>query len=72
MVKQINVQNFEQIKSILNAAVSCRGDIGVHDTRGSIADAKSILGLMSLDYSHPVTVVSEDEHELRRVCKAVN
>lgn len=72
MVKQINIQNFEQIKSILNEAVNCRDDIGVHDTRGSIADAKSILGLMSLDYSRPVTVVSENERELRRVCRAVN
>ena len=72
MVKQINIQNFEQVKQILNAATSCRDNIGVHDMRGSIADAKSILGLMSLDYSHPVKVVSENEAELRRVCKAVN
>ena len=72
MVKQINIQNFEQVKKILNEAVSCRDNIGVHDMRGSVADAKSILGLMRLDYSRPVKVVSENEAELRRVCKAVH
>lgn len=72
MVKQINIQNFEQVKRMLNAAVSCRDNIGVHDMRGSIADAKSILGLMSLDYSQPVKVVSENEAELHRVCRAVH
>ena len=72
MRKQITIQNFGQIQSMLNAAVNCRGNIGVHDTRGSVADAKSILGLMRLDYSRPVTVESENEPELRSVCKAVH
>ncbi len=39
--------------------------------RGSIADAKSILGMMSLDFSHPVKLVSEDERDLNRVYKAL-
>ena len=38
---------------------------------GSIADAKSILGLMSLDYSAPVKLVSENEAELDRVYRSV-
>ena len=45
----------------MNAATHCVDEIGVHDGKGSIADAKSILGLMSLDYTHPVMLVSENE-----------
>ena len=47
-------------------------EIGVHDGKGSIADAKSILGLMSLDYTHPVMLVSENEKELQRVYEAIS
>lgn len=72
MVKQIKISNFNEVKNIMNAASRCCNDIGVHDAKGSIADAKSILGLMSLDYTHPVLLVSEDEEELERVYKAVN
>lgn len=39
--------------------------------RGSIADAKSILGMMNLDFSHPVELVSENERDLNRVYKAL-
>ena len=72
MVKQIKISNFNEVKNIMNAASRCYNDIGVHDAKGSIADAKRILGLMSLDYTHPVLLVSEDEEELERVYKALN
>ena len=72
MVKQIKISNFNEVKNIMNAASRCYNDIGVHDAKGRIADAKSILGLMSLDYTHPVLLVSEDEEELERVYKALN
>jgi len=71
MIRQIKISNFEQVKNILHAAEGCRDAIGVHDERGSAADARSILGLMSLDYSRPVILVSENESELRRVYKSV-
>ena len=48
MVKQIKISNFTEVKNIMNAATHCVDEIGVHDGKGSIADAKSILGLMSL------------------------
>ncbi|MEG1926934.1 MAG: hypothetical protein RR415_14445, partial [Ruthenibacterium sp.] len=71
MVKQVTVSNFTQVKTILNAATGSFADIGVHDTKGSIADAKSILGLMSLDYTKPVLLVSEDVDELEKVYRAL-
>lgn len=72
MVKQVKISNFSEVKSIMNAAAKCVDEIGVHDMQGSIADAKSILGLMSLDYTKPVMLVSENEAELERVCSVLN
>ena len=72
MVKQVKITNFTEVKNILNAASSCPDEIGVHDTKGSIADAKSILGLMSLDYTKPVMLVSENESALEHVMRALS
>ena len=81
MVKQVKVSNFTEVKGIVSAAAKCYNDVGVHDMKGSIADAKSILGMMllascilgmmSLDYSHPVKIVCEDEHDLNSVVNAI-
>ena len=49
MVKQVKVSNFTEVKGIVSAAAKCYNAVGVHDMKGSIADAKSILGMMSLE-----------------------
>lgn len=71
MVKQVKVSNFTEVKGIVSAAAKCYNAVGVHDMKGSIADAKSILGMMSLDYSHPVKIVCEDERDLNSVVNAI-
>jgi phosphotransferase system HPr-like phosphotransfer protein len=71
MVRQVKVSNFVEVEEIVSAAAKCYNDVGVHDNKGSIADAKSILGMMSLDYSHPVKIICEDEKELNRVMHAL-
>ena len=71
MVKQVKVSNFTEVKGIVSAAAKCYNAVGVHDMKGSIADAKSILGMMSLDYSHPVKIVCEDEGDLSRIVSAI-
>ncbi len=72
MVKQVKISNFSEVREIVSAATEFYNDkIGVHDIKGSIADAKSILGMMSLDYSHPVEIVCEDENVLARVVKGL-
>lgn len=50
-------------------AMQSSRDIGVHTTDGKIADAKSILGLMALDYNKPVKVVTEDSHFIKQIEK---
>ncbi len=71
MVKQVKISSFNEVKSIVAAATLCIDQIGVHDQQGSIADAKSILGLMSLDYTKPVLLVSENSEELEKVYAAL-
>ncbi|HIX18172.1 MAG TPA: HPr family phosphocarrier protein [Candidatus Gemmiger faecavium] len=71
MVRQVKVSNFAEVQGIVSAAAKCYNEVGVHDVKGSIADAKSILGLMSLDFSQPVKIVCEDENDLNRVVKAI-
>lgn len=41
----------------------------MHTDHNQIADAKSILGLMALDYDQPVKVVTEDEDFLKKLDK---
>ena len=68
MVRQVKVSNFAEVQGIVSAAAKCYNEVGVHDMT---ADAKSILGMMSLDYSHPVKIVCEDEHDLDCVIQAL-
>ena len=72
MVKQVNIKSLSQVKEIVKVASRCTSDVGVHDEAGAIADAKSILGLMRLDDSRPVKVVSEDMRDLDAVVNAVS
>lgn len=69
MVMSINLKSAEDLREFMNLAWECPEDIGVHDPEGRIADAKSILGLIALDYSKPVMVVSEDEKIFKKIEK---
>ena len=64
MVRQVKVSNFSEVQGIVSAAAKCYNEVGVHDMKGSIADAKSILGMMSLDYSRPVKIVCPAARDL--------
>lgn len=72
MVRQVKVSSFAQVQGIVSAATKCRNEIDVHDSKGSVADAKSILGMMSLDFTRPVDIVCEDEQDLDRVIDAMS
>ena len=73
MIEKVRVNNISQINKIVHAASSLNSDVGIHDANGQIADAKSLLGLLRLDYSRPVEVVSENARALpagARACRA--
>ena len=54
MIERVRVNNISQINKIVHAASCQNSDVGIHDANGQIADAKSLLGLLRLDYSRPV------------------
>ena len=68
MIEKVRVNNISQINKIVHAASSLNSDVGIHDANGQIADAKSLLGLLRLDYSRPV--VSENARALRACVRA--
>lgn len=70
MIERVRVKNIEQINKIAHIASALNSDVGIHDANGQIADAKSLLGLLRLDYSRPVEVVSENAHALRACVRA--
>ena len=61
MVREVIIDSFKQIRALQRTASQYNVSIGIHDANGSIDDAKSILGLMRLDYSRPVKIVVNDE-----------
>lgn len=71
MTKPVKVTCFKQVHNIVTAAAQCRREISVQDLKGAVADAKSILGLMNLDFSQPVEICGEDPAEVERVYNAV-
>ena len=66
MIERVRVRNIDQINKIAYVASALDSDVGIHDANGQIADAKSLLGLLRLDYTRPVEVVSENARALRK------
>jgi len=69
MIKMIKLDTAEQLREFMNLAWECPDDIGVHTVDDQIADAKSVLGLMSLDYTKPGKVVTESEGVMKSLDK---
>ena len=69
MVAFIKLESAEHLKTFMNMAWNCEDDLGVHTPDRKIADAKSVLGLMALDYSKPVQVVTENSKFIESLAK---
>lgn len=69
MITKVRLHSAEDLREFMNLAWECGDDIGVHTSNGQIADAKSILGLISLDYKEPVMVVTENEAFAKKLHK---
>lgn len=69
MILEVKLNSAEDLREFMNLAWNCYDDIGVHAPNGQIADAKSILGLIALDYSNPVKVVTENDAFLKKLDK---
>ena len=69
MYRLIKLTEANDLRDFMNLACKCRSDVRGHTDQNQIADAKSILGLMALDYNEPVKVVTEDEAFLKKLDK---
>ena len=61
MRTQIKLQDIDGAKEFVRAAVNCDFDIDVYYNRIAL-DAKSILGILSLDHRNPITVDFDGEN----------
>ncbi len=52
---QIRLHNVEEVEEFVQAASRCEFDINIYYNR-VIIDAKSLLGVMSMDLNRPLTV----------------
>lgn len=71
MAKELSITSFSQVRRIVDAAAGCYCEVNLQDMQGAVADAKSILGLMNLDYSRPVKLFGEDPTDVERIYKAL-
>ena len=67
MIRYIKLNTSNDLRDFMHLACASPMDIGVHTMDNQIADGKSVLGLMAIDNSKPVKVVSEDEEFMKQL-----
>lgn len=66
----IKLNNFMQCQRLQAVAQECV-DVCVIDSNGSTANAKSLLSLMSLDYTHKVRIIASTAEEIFAIRNAL-
>ena len=57
-----NIKNVKNIKNFIAVSQSCTSEVFIVSGKYRV-NAKSILGLFSLDLSNPVSLICEDEND---------
>lgn len=60
MIKTYKIESFIDVQTLHELATNSIDHVAVFDANGSNANAKSILGLMSLSYIEPVAIECEN------------
>lgn len=70
---EVEITNFEQVSRLNRIASSpeCNEAITVSNSNGCSADARSLLGMMSLNYSENVTLSCASKDILESVVNAI-
>ena len=72
MVKEIVINSISELQAIQRLATSVKEDVYFHSLDNSImVDAKSFIGLFTLDFSKPVLLVTESKCVMDRVEKGL-
>lgn len=62
MVTKKKFNTIQELQTLQRLATECPFDIGLHSEDDKImVDAKSYIGMYTLDFSQPILVVTEDE-----------
>ncbi len=70
MTKQITINSISELQAIQRLATAVQDDVYFHSPDNSImVDAKSFIGLFTLDFSQPVLLVTESEYVLEHIDK---
>lgn len=69
MIREIMLETPNDLRDFMRLTQTSPMDIGVHTVDNQIADGKSVLGLMAIDYREPVMVVSDDEKFMKKLDK---
>ena len=70
MITKKRFHNIEELQKIQALANRSRESVGLHSEDSSgIVDAKSFIGLLALDFTKPVLVVSEDMNFHKRIAR---
>lgn len=70
LMKKFN--NIKEIQILQELACKMDVDVGIHSLDGStIIDAKTFIGLFSINFDEPVNIVCEDENFIKKVNKLI-
>ena len=70
MTKQITIKSISELQEIQRLATAVQDDVYFHSMDNSImVDAKSFIGLFTLDFSQPVLLVTESQYVMDHVEK---
>lgn len=68
MVIPVQFESIEEIRAILRLACAADEDVFLHSPDNAImVDAKSFIGLFTLDFSKPVNVVTESPYVIHQL-----
>ncbi len=62
MISRKRIHSIQELQEIQRLASHCPDGVGLHSEDGTVMiDAKSYIGMYTLDFSKPILVVSENE-----------
>lgn len=62
----VKFNTVDNVKKFVNIANQCKGKVDVKSDR-YLVDGKSIMGVFSLDFSHELEVITENDDDLNLI-----
>lgn len=70
MVIPMQFESLEQLRALQRLACKADGEVFLHTPDNSImVDAKSFIGLFTLDFSKPINVVTDSSYVIQRLTR---